>query len=149
MKATMHLAGLSRVVLLLGFAAAVYLLAEPPMRAQSGQQPPGKSPQQTAQTTADPAKLPRMVDVGKKWCIPCKKMVAVLQEAELRYKGKAVIEFVDLDEHPEAAQQYKIMMIPTQVFYDANGKEADRHVGYMPFEDVERQFTKMGVSRSS
>ncbi len=92
--------------------------------------------------------LPRMVDLGKTWCIPCKQMVAVLQEAELRYKGKAVIEFIDLDKRPEAAQEYKIMMIPTQIFFTADGKEFERHVGYLPFEQVEKIFTKMGVERA-
>ncbi len=113
---------------------------------------PKASPKKSAQVqkkTVEPRPLPRMVDVGKTWCIPCKKMVAVLQEAELRYKGKASIEFVDLDKHPEAARTYKIMMIPTQVFYTADGKEFTRHVGYLPFEEVEKIFTKMGVERSS
>ncbi len=93
--------------------------------------------------------LPRMVDLGKTWCIPCKKMVAVMQEAELRYKGKATIEFIDLDKHPEAARTYRIMMIPTQIFFTADGKEFKRHMGYLPFEDVEKIFTQMGVERSS
>ncbi|MGC8722434.1 MAG: thioredoxin family protein [Acidobacteriota bacterium] len=102
----------------------------------------------TAGKPADSRALPRMVDLGKTWCIPCKQMVAVLQEAELRYKGKAVIEFIDLDKKPEAAQEYKIMMIPTQIFFTADGKEFERHVGYLPFEEVEKIFTKMGVERA-
>jgi thioredoxin 1 len=93
--------------------------------------------------------LPKMVDVGKTWCIPCKKMVAVLDEAERRYRGKAVIEFVDLEKDPGAADRYKIQMIPTQIFFTADGEEFERHVGYMPFEEVEKIFTKMGVERSS
>ena len=106
-------------------------------------------PEKTAAgKTAEPQALPRMVDLGKTWCIPCKQMVAVLQEAELRYKGKAVIEFIDLDKKPEAAREYKIMMIPTQIFFTADGKEFERHVGYLPFEEVEKIFSKMGVERS-
>ena len=106
-------------------------------------------PEKTAAgKTAEPQALPRMVDLGKTWCIPCKQMVAVLQEAELRYKGRAVIEFIDLDKKPEAAREYKIMMIPTQIFFTADGKEFERHVGYLPFEEVEKVFTRMGVERS-
>ncbi len=114
-------------------------------------QGPGSPPPAAPTKTADPATpaLPPMVDLGKKWCIPCKKMVAVLQEAELRYRGKAVIEFIDLDEHPEAAARYKVMMIPTQIFYSADGKEVERHMGYLSFEEVEEIFGKMGVERSS
>ena len=102
-----------------------------------------------AQGKAAVQPLPRMVDVGKTWCIPCKKMVAVLQEAELRYKGKATIEFVDLEKDPDAADRYKIQMIPTQIFYTVEGKEFERHLGFLPIEDVEKIFAKMGVQRSS
>lgn len=106
---------------------------------------PGRT---AAGKTAEPQALPRMVDLGKTWCIPCKQMVAVLREAELRYKGRAVIEFIDLDKKPEAAREYKIMMIPTQIFFTADGREFERHVGYLPFQEVEKVFTRMGVERS-
>lgn len=117
-------------------------------RAQEPKAPP-PAKQDSAGKAEKPPALPRMLDVGKTWCIPCKKMVAVLQEAELRYKGKATIEFIDLDKQPEAAQQYKVMMIPTQIFFTVDGKEFERHTGYMPFEDVEKIFKKMGVERAS
>ncbi len=136
--------GILRSAALAALLVAVYLVAQPSLT----QQPPKASAaaNPAAAPAATPAaKLPRMVDVGKTWCIPCKKMVAVLQEAEQRYKGKAAIEFIDLDEHPEAADQYKVMMIPTQVFFTADGKEFERHVGYLPFDEVEKVFTKMGV----
>lgn len=93
--------------------------------------------------------LPKMVDLGKTWCIPCKKMVAVLQEAGVRFKGKAVIEFVDLEKDPDAADRFKIQMIPTQIFYTAEGKEFERHMGYLPIEEVEAIFKKMGVEKAA
>jgi thioredoxin 1 len=126
--------------------ACVWVIAG--TRANEPKASPKKS-EQAQKKTVEPRPLPRMVDVGKTWCIPCQKMVAVLQEAKLRYKGKASIEFVDLEKHPEAARTYKIMMIPTQIFYTADGKEFKRHMGYLPFEDVEKIFAKMGVERSS
>lgn len=132
---------LAAACLLAGAAAIVVAQAQ-----TAGGKPPAPA---TAKTASMNAQLPKMVDVGKTWCIPCKKMVAVLQEAELRYKGRATIEFIDLDKKPEAAQEYQIQMIPTQIFYTTDGKEFERHVGYLPFEDVEKVFTKMGVERSS
>lgn len=135
---------MNRTTKWLALAGVLLLIGAGMLQAQNstGGAPAGKA-------AAAPAKaLPRMVDVGKTWCIPCKKMVAVLQEAELRYKGKATIEFVDLDKHPEAAQTYQIQMIPTQIFFTADGKEFERHVGFLPFEEVEKVFAKMGVQRS-
>lgn len=129
----------------LALAGAVLLVGAGMVHAQSSK--PAASAEKASEARAKA--LPRMVDLGKTWCVPCKKMVAVLQEAEVRYKGKATIEFIDLDEHPEAAQAYRIQMIPTQIFYTPDGKEFERHVGFLPFEDVEEIFTKMGVQRSS
>lgn len=139
-----------RKTLVTTLAAACLLVGAAAIVTAQGKGGMAASPGPAATKAADAvAPLPRMVDVGKAWCIPCKKMVAVLQEVELRYKGKATIEFVDLDKRPAAAQEYKIQMIPTQIFYTAEGKEFERHVGYLPFEDVEKVFTKMGVERSS
>jgi thioredoxin 1 len=129
--------------------AAVLLAAGAMLHAQAPKSSSAGSPASKEAKPTAPQTLPRMVDVGKTWCIPCKKMVAVLQEAELRYKGKATVEFVDLEKDPDAADRFKIQMIPTQIFYTAEGKEFERHVGYLPIEDVEKVFTKMGVSRST
>lgn len=147
MKAIFSSRGIIRGAALTALLAAVYIVAQPSFT----QKPSPESSAVPGPTKAvgETAKLPRMVDVGKTWCVPCKKMVAVLQEAELRYKGKASIEFIDLDKKPEAAQEFKVMMIPTQVFFTADGKEYERHVGFLPFEEVEKIFTKMGVQRSS
>ncbi len=148
MNALLSSRGILRSAALAALLAAVYLVAQPSLTQQPPKASAAAKPAAASAGTPE-AKLPRMVDVGKTWCIPCKKMVAVLQEAELSYKGKAAIEFIDLDQHPEAADQYKVMMIPTQVFFTADGKEFERHVGYLPFEEVEKVFTKMGVKRSS
>jgi thioredoxin 1 len=137
-----------RVVWWVGFAV-VLLSAGALLQAQVPTSSPTSGPASVEPKPATSQPLPRMVDVGKTWCIPCKKMVAVLQEAERRYKGTASIEFVDLEKDPDAADRYGIQMIPTQIFYTADGKEFERHVGFLPFDDVEKIFKKMGVRRSS
>ncbi len=125
---------LSRIVLFIALVVGLAYLCAP----QSGA---GDESQET--TTSQNAKpLPRMVDLGKTWCIPCKKMVPVLEEAKKIYKDRATIEFIDLDAHPEAAQTYKVMMMPTQVFYTSEGKEFERHMGFIPVEDIEKCSTK-------
>jgi thioredoxin 1 len=91
--------------------------------------------------------VPRMIDLGKTWCIPCKKMIPVIEKARKVYKGRAAIEFIDLEKHPEAADKYHIMSMPTQIFFTKDGKEFKRHLGYIPFEEVEKIFSEMGVKR--
>ena len=36
--------------------------------------------------------------------------------------GKVVIQYADVWENPEAAQEYPVQVIPTQAFYDKEGK---------------------------
>ncbi len=86
-----------------------------------------------------------MVDLGAGSCIPCKMMEPILQKLEKRYKGKAEIVFIDLRYDREKAQQFQVRAIPTQVFFDKEGKEVARHVGFMPEDAVVEQLKKMGV----
>jgi thioredoxin 1 len=44
-------------------------------------------------------------------------------------KPSRKIFFVDVGSERAAAEELKIRMIPTQIVYDANGKEIDRHIG--------------------
>ncbi|MBF0573455.1 MAG: thioredoxin family protein [Desulfamplus sp.] len=71
-----------------------------------------------------------MVDLGAKKCIPCKMMAPILEKLEKAYSGKAAILFIDVWEHKEEAQKFGIRAIPTQIFFDADGKEITRHTGF-------------------
>ena len=86
-----------------------------------------------------------MADFGAGWCEACKKMVPVLAESAATYQGKANVVFVDTDTYPEQAKSFQITAIPTQIYFDTKGKEAARHVGFMPMEDVSAQMAALGV----
>lgn len=66
--------------------------------------------------------IPIIIDFGSDSCIPCKEMAPVLEELNAELKGKAIIRFVDVWKYPELADGYPISVIPTQVFFDAEGK---------------------------
>lgn len=87
-----------------------------------------------------------MIDLGAKKCIPCKMMAPVLEKMEKVYKEKAAIVFIDVWENREQAYRFKIRAIPTQIFFDKNGKEVYRHVGFMSEKEIIRQLTKMEVN---
>ncbi len=89
--------------------------------------------------------LPKMVDLGAGKCKACKQMEPVLEEAKKLYQGKAEVVFIDVWENREAGSQYGIRMIPTQVFFDRDGKEVYRHEGFLPLEDIQKQFEALGV----
>lgn len=86
-----------------------------------------------------------MVDLGAKKCVPCKMMAPILEALEKEYKERAAIVFIDVWENPEAAKEFRIQVIPTQIFYDASGREVMRHQGYMSREAIVAELGKMGV----
>lgn len=88
--------------------------------------------------------LPRLVDVGADKCIPCKMMAPILDELEKEYAGQFEVEFVDVWKYREKAAQYSVQMIPTQIFYDADGKELFRRSGFIGKEDILAQWRKLG-----
>jgi thioredoxin 1 len=86
-----------------------------------------------------------MVDLGAASCIPCKMMAPILEKLEKQYRGKAAIVFIDLRYDREAAQRFGVRAIPTQIFFDKNGKEAFRHIGFMSEEAIVAHLQSMGV----
>ena len=86
-----------------------------------------------------------MIDLGAKKCIPCKMMAPIMEKMEKVYKGKAVIAFIDVWENREPINRFAIRAIPTQIFFDKNGKEVYRHVGFLAEKDIVAQLVKMGV----
>lgn len=90
-------------------------------------------------------KLPTLVDLGKGTCIPCKKMKPILDELKTEYQGKAIVEVIDLRYDRGAALKYGIRLIPTQIFYDADGSEVYRHEGFMDKQSIIEKFAEMGV----
>ena len=88
---------------------------------------------------------PTMADFGKEWCVPCKMMVPVLKQAAQDFQGKANIVFVNLEEYADLGGQDRIATMPTQVVFDAKGKEVTRHLGFMGGEDLEKQLAALGA----
>ena len=86
-----------------------------------------------------------MVDLGAKTCIPCKMMAPILTKLEKKYAGKAAVIFLDVQEYPELIKRFGLSAIPTQIFFDKDGKGVLRHRGFMSEEAIVKQFKDMGV----
>lgn len=80
-----------------------------------------------------------MVDLGADKCIPCKLMAPILKKLEVEYRGKAAIVFIDVWEDIDQARQFGISTIPTQIFFEKNGKESSRHVGFLDEEGIRKR----------
>ena len=103
-----------------------------------------------AATNAPPkAALPRLVDLGADKCVPCKMMAPVLKELTKEYEGRMEVEFIDVWKKPDAGKPYKINLIPTQIFFDATGKELFRHQGFFAKKDILAKWKELGVEFKS
>jgi len=93
--------------------------------------------------------LPRLVDLGAGRCIPCKKMAPILEELKKEFVGRMDVEFIDVWVNPSAGNLYGIKLIPTQIFYNAYGKELFRHEGFYSREDILGKWKELGMDFSS
>lgn len=103
------------------------------------------APAATATPPPAPAALPRLVDVGAGTCVPCKMMAPILDELGREYAGVFKVDVYDLRQNREAAAQYGVRVIPTQIFYDAAGRELFRHEGFFAKDDIVAKWRELGV----
>ena len=88
---------------------------------------------------------PTVVDLGARTCISCKKMAPILEELAGTYRGRANVLFVDVREDADAAKRFGIQMIPTQIYFDAKGKEIKRVIGAADRDDLIQGLTAAGL----
>ena len=88
---------------------------------------------------------PTVIDLGARTCIPCKQMAPILESLSGEYRGRASVLFIDVHENQAAAEKFRIQMIPTQIFFNAQGKEVKRHVGFMDKADIVKELKAAGL----
>lgn len=72
-----------------------------------------------------------IVDFWATWCGPCRMLSPLLDEVEEEMSDKIVVVKVNVDDADEVAAQFRIMNIPTLLFFK-NGQIVDKTVGAMP-----------------
>jgi thioredoxin 1 len=126
-----RLGALGLLLLALSLAAGV-----PGVQA-SGQAPP-----------ALPVKgMVTLVDLGAHGCLPCRMMIPILDELKQEYEGRAAIVYLDVWQERSLAARYGIRVIPTQIFYDRQGKAVLRHEGFLSKAQIETVLRKLGVEK--
>ena len=88
---------------------------------------------------------PTMVDLGADGCRPCDMMTPILESLKTDYAGKANVLFVHVRKEQILAARYGVQSIPVQVFFDKDGKEVFRHVGFFPKDQITAKLAEMGV----
>lgn len=72
-----------------------------------------------------------LVDFWAVWCGPCRMVAPIVDEISKEYGGKLKVLKLNTDENPDVASKYKIMGIPTLMFFK-DGKTVDQVVGAVP-----------------
>lgn len=90
--------------------------------------------------------VPVLLEFGRGWCIPCKYMKPILDEMGKAYAGKAIVTTVDMDANNNLVRDFRIRMMPTQVFISPDGKEFFRNEGTLERDQIAQVFAKMGVA---
>lgn len=103
------------------------------------------SSNETAIRAALTSGKPTVADFGARTCIPCKKMAPILGELSRELSGKANVTFTDVWATPALAQDYRVQMIPTQIFFDTKGKEVKRHMGFMEKAAILKELKAAGM----
>jgi thioredoxin 1 len=131
---------LAAVIIAVGvIVVPLYLKSTPSSGAEA--EPASQAAVASAQTGQA---LPRFVDLGTTTCIPCKVMLGVMEELKQKYPGAFIVDFVNVKEDPEETQQYKIRIIPTQIFYAPDGRELYRHEGVFRTEEIIAKWAELG-----
>jgi len=125
-------------------AIVIAVLYVPSVRSEEKNNPP-VSQDSLKLIQLKPGNLPKLIDLGSKSCIPCKKMAPILEEMKVAYKDRADVVFIDVNEDRPATLKYKVTLIPTQIFFDTTGTEVFRHVGFFPADSITSHFKALGV----
>ncbi len=139
------------ILLVLAGLVTFVILAKDPNKSSTTQTPSPtetSTPREAASTApaeTNKTPLPKLLDLGADKCIPCKMMAPILEELKNEYQGRMEVVFIDVWKNAGAGDAYGVQTIPTQIFFDASGKELYRHTGFFGKEDILAKWKELGV----
>ncbi|MHC4912664.1 MAG: thioredoxin fold domain-containing protein [Planctomycetota bacterium] len=89
--------------------------------------------------------LPMLLELGSQGCPPCRQMMPILDELKAKYDDKFHIRCIDVWQDRATGRKYGVTKIPTQIFFDQNGSELFRHVGFYSKKDILATWKKLGI----
>ena len=78
---------------------------------------------------------PLMVDFWATWCGPCRILSPTVDEIADEYADRITVAKCNVDDAEEIAMQYRIMRIPTLLFFKG-GEVVDKRVGVVSKDEI-------------
>jgi thioredoxin 1 len=114
------------VALGVGLGTAVHTLSKPA---------PAAAAEDAVQQTLRAGK-PTVVEFGANNCASCREMKSVPGQLARERGDRISVVDIDLLQTTGYIGRYKIVLMPTQVFFDAQGRETGRHMGKISAEEI-------------
>ncbi len=92
--------------------------------------------------TAEPPQIPpvegltTLIAFGGDETDECRQMRQMIVELEPRLEGRVGVLILDTTVYPQQAAQFRLRMVPTQIFLNADGEEVSRHEGVLSAEEL-------------
>lgn len=88
---------------------------------------------------------PLIVDFGMTRCLQCIEQSKAMDELKAAIGDRVLVKFVHVGQEEALAAAHKVLLIPTLVFFDAQGREVFRNVGQMKKEAMLSQARELGL----
>lgn len=86
---------------------------------------------------------PVVIDFWASWCGPCMAMGPTVDAVAEKYDGRVVVGKYNIDEQSELSLKYRIMSIPTILFFKGGKKVDIRLAGAQPREILEAKIEEL------
>ena len=86
--------------------------------------------------------MPVLVDFYADWCGPCKMMAPLVAQLAEAYEGKCKIGKCNVDENQELAREFRVMSIPTFIFFK-DGKAVEAVIGAVSKNELEAKIKQV------
>ncbi len=86
---------------------------------------------------------PVVIDFWATWCGPCVGMAPLIDELAAEYEGKVIIGKYNVDEEGDLSTEYRVMSLPTLLFFKDGKKTSIRLAGSQKRETLVEKINEL------